>query len=187
MSNNKTNFKNQKVKSSNPQWNLVLKIWFLFCHLEFAIGTFEKSTLCCNSRFLLDDFFKYLHIVARVLIDEALDLLGREFGEFGVHLKILNPYHLNTLGSFNIKPDNLHEFKRKHRLMARGNGKAVLFIKPALGNPALSLIVGQAKGDFIPFSLQDFGFDVFLAEKFSPPLNFIRYVKYLIIRCIYYY
>ena len=113
-----------------------------------------------------------------MLVDESFDLLAGEFGELGVHLEILDPDHLDPLRPFDVEPDDLHENKREHRLMARGKGEFLVLVEPAFGDPGLAVLVSQTEGDFIAIALQHLGLGVFLAEQLRPAFDLVGNVEH---------
>src|SRR3989338_2587492 len=88
-------------------------------HSGWRRGRPLLSDMC----FGLDHFLEYLQIILRMLVDEPFDLLGGEFGEFGVHFKILDPFHGNAAFNFCIKPHNFHIQEWEQRVPALSIGE----------------------------------------------------------------
>jgi len=112
-----------------------------------------------------------------MLVNEPLDLLAGEFGELGVHFKVLDPDHLNSLGPLDVQPNDLHVDKGKHRLMARGKGESLVLVQPALGHPRLAVLIGQTERDLVALAPQHLRLGVFLAEQLRPALDLVGDVK----------
>src|SRR3989338_2187755 len=132
-----------------------------------------------------------------MFIDKTFHLLVIEFCLF-IHLKMLNPGHFNrpegrglasisqshSLRFRSIKPDNFHILERKLRLFSFGIGKIILLKQQAPGLPGFSLIISQAKGNFIAFLFYHFCLLVFSAEQLSPARDIVRNIKDHLVRRI---